>query len=434
MRRRLLVSHLAVAFGLLLLLEVPLGVVYSRHEHDALDATLQRDAAAVAAFIATSPAGPLDSFVRGVAPRGELIVAVAANDIELTEPGLLSHDPGATTILRRARSGPISGEIDDLVYEAVPTSTGGAVLVARGDDTVDDKVHRAWLALAAGGAVLLVGAALVSMQVSRRLARPLARLDRTAAAIGDGALLTRADETAGPPEITALARTLNRMADQLGELLSSQRRFVADASHQLRTPLTALRLRLEGQSDDGAANGDEREATLAELGRLSRIVDGLLALAQAEGVRTERSVVDVAAALRDRCETWSPLAEEHGIAVSVSAPSVLRAWVVEGQIEQILDNLIDNAVAACDAGGSIELGAVRSDGHIEVIVTDSGRGMTNDERLHAFDPFWRGAHDRSGTGLGLAIVEQLVRANGGRVTLEQSATGGVAARVVLDAA
>ena len=120
--------------------------------------------------------------------------------------------------------------------------------------------------------------------------------------------------------------------------------------------------------------------------------------------------------------------------MSVTAPNALRARIVDGHVEQVLDNLIDNAVPACSSGGSIDLAAARCDGHVVLTVTDSGPGMTAKERSHAFDPFWRGAHDRSGTGLGLAIVEQLARANGGSVPLAESATGGIEARVVLDPA
>ena len=434
MRRRLLLSHLTVALVLIVLFEVPLALVYSRHEHDAVDTALQRDAVAVAAYLAMNPPASTAVFASSIALHDELIIAVDEEGHEVTAPSVLSNDAHAAAILERARHGLVTGEFEDLVYDAVPASNGGAVLVARGDEVVDAKVHRAWWALFGAGIALLAVAAFVSTQVSRRLAQPIARLERTAAAIGDGALTARADESKGPREITALARTLNRMAVQLDELLSSQKRFVADASHQLRSPLTALRLRLEGWPEDAPPSADEREATFAELARLSRIVDGLLALARAEGTRSERSNVDVASALRDRFEAWSPLAEEQGVELLVNAPPSLRTSVVEGHVEQILDNLIDNALAACAAGDSIELRGLRSDGRVQIAVTDSGRGMTEDERAHAFDPFWRGTHEFSGSGLGLAIVEQLARTSGGTVTLEQSPAGGVDARVTFDAA
>jgi two-component system, OmpR family, sensor kinase len=263
---------------------------------------------------------------------------------------------------------------------------------------------------------------------------PLQQLDATAADLGGGDLTVRADTDAGPPEVVALAETFNRMADRLDALVTSQRRFVADASHQLRTPLTALRLRLENiDPSDVTGLSAAREAALVEAGRLSRMVDGLLALARAEGHSPPRESVDVGTVIDERFSAWSPLAAERGVDFQLEPGSerVMSIMAVPGHLDQILDNLIDNALDATPSGRAVRIGADPVGSTIEVHVIDDGRGLSDEESERAFDPFWRGPHhdDRTSTGLGLAIVDQLVRANEGTVTLGRSPSGGVDAIV-----
>ena len=218
------------------------------------------------------------------------------------------------------------------------------------------------------------------------------------------------------------------MADRLDELVTSQRRFVADASHQLRTPLTALRLRLENlDADDPSAVATTRDAALLETSRLTRLVDGLLALARAEGRRPERQDVDLAAVVAQRFEAWAPLAAEHDIDLQLDCAGPVSAMVVPGHLDQILDNLIDNALDATPPGHGVQLRTAATSSIIEIHVVDEGRGMTADDRRRAFDPFWQGPqrHANGGTGLGLAIADQLVRANGGTIVLEPSGSGGI---------
>jgi signal transduction histidine kinase len=232
------------------------------------------------------------------------------------------------------------------------------------------------------------------------------------------------------------------MADRLEELLRTQRTFVADASHQLRTPLTALRLRLENLEDElDPEQGQDLTPALAEADRLSRVVDGLLSLARTEGTRPVREPVDIGAALRDRVDAWSALAEERHVRLSdewaargaVERPA-LTALVCPGHIEQVLDNLLSNALDATPPGGAVSLGAERVDGTIEIHVVDTGPGMTAADRTRAFDRFWRPEGARhEGSGLGLAIVAQLVRVSGGTTWLDPADGGGVDAVVRLEA-
>ena len=159
---------------------------------------------------------------------------------------------------------------------------------------------------------MLAAAALLGLLLSRSVSRPLRRVERAAQRIGDGELDARAPETDGPDDVRRLARTLNETAAKLETLVRSQEDFVADASHQLRTPLTALRLRLENLERDVAPPGRETlAAAVTETDRLSRLVSELLALARPQDQVEPAEAIDVAALAAARAEAWDALAAER---------------------------------------------------------------------------------------------------------------------------
>ncbi len=417
MRRRLILANLALVAAVLFVLEVPLALVYSRHEHDALDAALQRDAAALAVLSGEIVEHPGDHDVAALARHfsnepAELVAIVDSAGVDLTGDNVLSRDPGFRGALDAARQGTEgTGEVNGILYVAVPMSAGGgAVLVARSDEPIDHRVHQFWLVLVGLGMSVLGVSLIISSRVSRWVVDPLRRLDRQAAALGQGQLSTRADTAHGPPEVVALAATFNEMADRLDELVTSQRRFVADASHQLRTPLTALQLRLETLDPQSEAT---RDAALDEVARLTRLVDGLLSLARAEGARPVREPVSITAVLAERHDAWLPLATEQrvGLDLDSSGSASITAELVPGHLEQILDNLIDNALDVSPPDSTVMLRSARVGPYIEIHVIDEGPGMTEEERRGAFAPFWQSATGRrtGSSGLGLAIAQQLAR-------------------------
>jgi signal transduction histidine kinase len=437
--RRLLGANLTLLIVLLLTLEVPLGLLYGRQQHRALDTALDRDATALAAVGAQLLDDRGGGLLADVAAPGELVAVIGPTGTVSTAEDRLA---GARfdEVLRHARDeGPTRGETADLVYVAKPfpahAGLAGAALVARPDAAIDGRARRFWAVLGVAGAAVVAISAVLTTRTSRWISRPLRRLDEQAAAFGRGDLDARLRIDGAPPEVDALAATFNRMASQLAGVVRAQRRFVADASHQLRTPLTAVRLRLENLGPERPMEvSAARDAALDELARLSYLVDGLLLLARAEGAAPVVVDVDVAAALRDRQQAWAPLADERGVAMLVDAPQRASARVAEGHLEQILDNLVDNALEATPAGGTVELSAALVDGAVEVHVRDDGAGMSVDELRHAFVPFWRGrGAGSSGTGLGVAIVDQLARASGGTAALRSSTGGGVDAVIRLPA-
>jgi signal transduction histidine kinase len=446
MTRRLLASYLSITVLVLLIIEIPLGVVFARAERDRLVAAVERDATVLATVVEdTLEAGAtsgLDPVAAGYQDRtgGRVVVVdrqgVTVADSDPPAPGRrdLSTRPEIAAALRGQHTTGSRSSVTlggSFLYVAVPVASQarvyGAVRITYPTATVDARVRRVWLALAGVAVVVLGVVALVGLALARSTTRPMRRLEQATTAVARGDLEARAPADQGPPEVRWLAAAFNDMAARLGRLLGAQQAFVADASHQLRTPLTALRLRLDNLevTMPPAATGDLRAAA-AETGRLARLVDGLLALARAEAAPSRREVVDLAAAAADRQAAWTPLATEQDVELSVQPGPTAPVWAVPGAVEQVLDNLLANALRVAPAGSRIQLGVQQAEGWVELHVTDQGPGMSAEQRQRAFDRFWRGpATDREGTGLGLAIVRQLLEASGGTAELHPNPDGGL---------
>jgi signal transduction histidine kinase len=446
MTRRLLASYLSITVFVLVIIEVPLGVTFARAERDRLVTAVERDATVLATVVEDSlEAGGisgLDPVAAGYQDRigGRVVVVdragVTVADSDPPAPGRrdLSTRPEIAAALRGehatgSRSSATLG--GSFLYVAVPVASQGriygAVRITYPTSKVDARVRRVWLALAATAVVVLAVVAVVGFALARSTTRPLRALEQATTAVAGGQLEARTPTDQGPPEVRQLAAAFNDMADQLGRLLTAQRAFVADASHQLRTPLTALRLRLENLEETipAAAAGDLR-AVAAETGRLGRLVDGLLVLARAEAAPGRREVVDLAAVVADRQAAWAPLAAEQDVELAVQPGPAAPVWAVPDALEQVLDNLLANALRVAPAGSRIQLAIRQVGGWVELHVTDQGPGMPAEQRRRAFDRFWRGpTADSEGTGLGLAIVRQLLEASGGGVELQPNPGGGL---------
>ncbi len=312
----------------------------------------------------------------------------------------------------------------------------GALRVTSPLDSVGDATRDNWLLLAGLAVAVLVVVLLVSTLLARSFTRPLAELDAGAARLGEGDLSARVKVPDDPPELNGLARSFNRTAERLEKLVSSQQAFVADASHQLRTPLAALSLRLENlEAEDPEFRVDDLDGARHEVQRLARLVDALLMLARAEDGPVPSAPIDVASLVAGRCEAWRVAADGVNVRLvaDVDAPPVRS---VPGRLEQVLDNLISNALDVAPPGSEIVVAAHREDDEVRLEVRDAGPGMTAEQRARAFDRFWRGAAPSSsgGFGLGLAIVGRLVTADGGSVELAEAPEGGLAVVLRLPAA
>lgn len=324
---------------------------------------------------------------------------------------------------------------------AVPARDGqgrvvGAARVSYPSAPVDRRIRQIWLFRGALAVAVLVVAALLGLLLARRLTRPLRQLTTMASGLRDGDLTARAPES-GPQEVRTLARTLNNATQTIEVLVRSQRMFVADASHQLRTPLTALRLALDNVADgadDPQSVREDAERATAEVVRMTRLVNGLLALARADAETTGAEPVTVGPVIAGRLEVWRAVAEERGVTLNhaPAAPGI-AALTTPGHLEQILDNVLANALDFSPAGSTVTVELRPAGGTVTIEVTDAGPGMPPAERERAFDRFWRGPRrrDRPGSGLGLAIVKQLVTDDGGTVRLDDAPGGGLAVRVML---
>jgi signal transduction histidine kinase len=300
----------------------------------------------------------------------------------------------------------------------------GAVRVTFPTADVDARIRRTWTGLLLVSGVVLAAATLLSLMLARTMTRPVTHLTDGTRRMAEGDAAVRI-EPEGPPELRGLAQSFNIMAAGLSDLLASQEAFVADASHQLRSPLAALRLRLENLEDHLMPGGaEELRAAVTETMRLSHLVDGLLALTRADAVAASPEPVDLAAVVTERCQAWAALGEEEGVRI-VAEVSGATVTTVAGTVEQVLDNLIANALAVAPVDSQITVTAARDGRDVVLHVLDEGPGLRGDARRRAFDRFWRGPTGGEGFGLGLAIVQRLVRNAGGTVLLQDAPSGGL---------
>ncbi len=446
MRQRLLLSYLTLTVFLLAVLEIPLGLSYASGERQDLTAKVERDAVALATIAA--PGKALAPQLRGIVQRYRsqtggrvLIVGPTGNRVYDSGPGLGGTSYASRPEIAQALNGQVATGVrhsnslgHDLLYVAVPVAADGkvrgAVRITYPTSAVDARVHRYWLILAGIAGLVLLTALAIGLAFARSIARPLEALRLAAERAGEGDLAARAPTRQGPPEVRAVAVAFNDTAMKLQALLRAQDEFVADASHQLRSPLAALRLRLENLERDVAPSGRAGlESATSEVERLSRLVDGLLALARADRTPSAAVRIELAPLVHERLEAWSAYAEEHAVELRERLEPV-AAVGTPGRVEQVLDNLLANALEVAPPGSVVTVSATVSPAWAELRVSDQGPGLTDEERARAFDRFWRaGAH--SGTGLGLAIVRRLVEADGGSAELRAAPGGGIEAVVQL---
>jgi two-component system, OmpR family, sensor kinase len=269
------------------------------------------------------------------------------------------------------------------------------------------------------------------------LSRPLRALAQAARRVGGGELDTRAEVT-GPKEQQEVARSFNEMATRLEHAFAAQREFVANASHQLRTPLTGLRLRLEAASlkTDDADLAGELGAAEHELDRLARLLSGLLTLAREERRPAQFGSADLEACAEAAVERWRPQAEIRGQRLVATGPDGVAATASPEDVAIMLDNLLENALAYSPPGAQVELEWGYDNGEARLAVLDEGPGLEPGEEERVFERFVRGSTSRTrphGTGLGLAIVAALARRWGGTATLATRPEGGAIAEIKLPA-
>lgn len=352
------------------------------------------------------------------------------------ERGAFFATPGRPEI-RSALDGSPHSEIrdsqdlsEDIMATAVPipdeSRIVGAVRVTRSVQRVNDRVRNVTLGLLAIGGAALFAGLLLAFGLARSFSRPLVGLAGAARRLGSGDLSARAQDVGGATEIEDLGRSFDEMADRLERTVRAQREFVANASHQLRTPLTGMRLRIESAIAETEDEGAKRQLAAAEreVDRLSEIVDRLLATSRnvEEGKPTH---VDLGDAVARAVTRWSERAERLESTL-VTRGAGETAQGDPSDIDQILDNLIHNAISYAPGDVTIETG--RRDGSAVLTVKDAGPGIPVDDLPRVTDRFYRGSGTPAGgSGLGLAIARDLAEKWGG--SLEVTSTPGEGTRV-----
>jgi signal transduction histidine kinase len=443
--RRIVLALLALTAAVLVGAVVPLALQAVAHERDAFINATEATARSVAVIAedklgdhAADPA--LQVAVSSAAKQDDELLVLNARRTPVAWYGNSPHDNWHQVAAEAYISGdPATNLTKDrvIVVEPIVNDNGsqiGTIVLERPIGPLNQNIDTLWLYLAALSGAAMVAAALIAVYFARWVGKPLARLDTAARQIANGDLAVRAAAASGPPEVRRTAATFNMMAGRLETLVHGHRAMLADASHQLRTPLTALRLRLDLlAADSGPTAAAELAGAQEEIARLSRLVDGLLATARAEAVTEQLENIDVVAVVTERIAAWQPVADGHGVKLTVEPASLddkgresVRPFIAlgAGHLEQILDNLLDNAIDAIgDSGGTVGVTVASSAQGTTITVADDGPGMTPEERSRAFLRFTTGTP--GGTGLGLAIVHRLVTANGAAIKLADTPGGGL---------
>ncbi len=412
MRRRILTAILAVALGAIVLLAVPLGIAAGRLYKDEELNRLERSATAASRVVDAS-ARPGDRPEFGPSPD-----RLAAYD----RLGLRTGGAGpakADAIVRRALETAtlVSRGDDERLIAVVPVTAGervvGAVRAERPASALNRRVRQARLLLAGLAVLIALAAAAAAILLSRRLARPVHDLAESADRLGQGDFTIR-PERHGVAELDALAGALETTAGRLGRQLERERSFSADASHQLRTPLAALRLEVEQQEMDGGEGREYAQRALAQVDRLEATIATLLAVARDDP--RPASTVQPAALLDDLGARWhGRLAERGRVLRRRVDPEAPSAATSEEIAREILDVLLDNA---CSHGaGAVSVSARPAAGALAIDVSDEGAGVG----AAAEAVFER--REGRGTGIGLALARALAESEGGRLTLFEAGLG-----------
>lgn len=475
MKWRFMAALMGLALLVLLVQDIPLSGYLREVETDRIITSLERDAFVLAgrseeslessnaesdAMLTETARMYRDSGGARVVIVNVDGVAVVTSDDDQSRVGdsYLSRPEIATALGGAIASGHRYSQTlkIELLYVTVPVLSGdevlGAVRLTYPEQVVTDAVNSQLgvLGLVALTTVLLAG--FVGYIFASGVTRRLKQLRLATERIAGGDLQARADENGGAPELRSLSRSFNGMAVRLDALIEQQRTFAADASHQLRTPLTALKLRLERARElletDPAAAADRLADAEAETDRLATIIEGLLLLSRSEASTVPAVPIDLGLVATERVEHWLPLAQELGVGIRVEGAAVAGgtagAVVVRAiptAVEQIIDNYIDNALSVSPAGSELIVRVVgargtdgaHADGGAELHVLDSGPGLSAEDCASAFERFWRADSDTRGSGLGLAIVAQLAAASRAHAKLAPRPDGGLDASVTFSA-
>ena len=397
MRRQLIVSTGLIAVAAVLILGIPLGIVEARHTRGEATARLEREADAVAAVVDDRveagrpiPARVVARYVRGghhavvVTPRGQRIEVGPA----------------------------IRGEA---LAQRSGASQRATIIVSEPRVEVDHRVIGVWLLIGALGLAGVAAATALAALQARRLVRPLDAMAVTSRRLGEGDFSARAGRF-GIPEVDVVAEALDASAERIAGMVAREREFSGNVSHQLRTPLTALRLRLEEVAglDDREERRAEAELALAEADRLDSTIGALLTHARSPHDQRVDDL-DLDAVVDEHVQRWQRVFREARrplrVELDLNGRRVRSSAAATGQV---LDVLLENALR--HGGGAVRVTTAAENGRACLAVADEGPGIAPS----GIDIFERGSSRRDGSGIGLHLARALARAYAGQLVLAQA--------------
>ncbi|WP_175407979.1 HAMP domain-containing histidine kinase [Streptomyces sp. TRM64462] len=396
MRRRLISSTLAVVLVVIGVFGVSLVLVETRTISSSAQESVDSEAVRLASIV-----------------DGRLIGGEPVN------PDILADQSGAERYARIEIPGREPIEVGERPEGSVIRGTatgeqGEKVIVEESRSGVTREVGRTLLIIGAVALLAVVAAVLLAVRQGNRLASPLTDLAETAERLGSGDPRPR-HRRYGVPELDRVADVLDASAERIGRMLTAERRLAADASHQLRTPLTALSMRLEeiAVTDDLETAHEEATIALAQVERLTDVVERLLT--NARDPRTGSAVAfDLDEVVKQQIEEWRPAYRSAGRALVRSGKTGMRAVGTPGAVAQVLAALIENSLM--HGGGTVALRTRVTGNQAVVEVSDEGPGVPVDLGARIFE---RAISGRNSTGIGLAVARDLAEADGGRLELVQ---------------
>ncbi|MFE9374629.1 ATP-binding protein [Streptomyces sp. NPDC006711] len=340
--------------------------------------------------------------------------------------GRRSHDPAQVWPWQQGRlvvASPVVREGDVIAVVVTDSPTG----------SMRSATLHGWLLIVAGELAAMLLAVGAAFRLTGWVLRPVRVLDAVTHDIATGRMNSRVAAAGGPPELRRLARSFNEMADNVEEVLEQQRAFVADASHQLRNPLSALLLRIELLALELPEGNEEIASVRTEGKRLAQVLDDLLGLALAEHAAADLQLTDVGALTGERVAAWRPLAEDKGVTLTADGAAAATGWADPVALSSALDAVIDNALKFTPAGEEVRVTVAVEGPRATVTVADRGPGLLDDELSRVGDRFWRaGRHQNvKGSGLGLSIARALLAAGGGTIAYSHHPPRGLRVRVTV---
>lgn len=441
LRLRILLLTTGLTTMVLVLFAVPLAISVQQSATDRAIRESEYAVQGVADYLSTSryTQTQCSNYVKRVNARSNTSIAVllpSGTRVGAKFPSSVPAPPAPNADMTN-RDGDMDGDRDNLGNVSAPksfdidnghvidvraASTEGRALV-RGyisNEAINHDVYERWSWIAIGGVALIALAAAGSELVSRRLTKPLVATAATAEELSSGNLDARAP-VHGAHEVASVATAINQLADRIEDLLASERETIADLSHRLRTPMTAIRLDVEALPDSERAHDLTRH--VAQLERTLTAVIRKARLPQSNAARH----CDACSVVRDRVDFWTPLAEDQGRDVNVVVPdSVCEVGCTDDDLGAAVDALLENVVAHTPEGSPLKVELTMLESGVQLDVIDNGPGIPHGAGL-------RGRSDRGSTGLGLDIARSCAQSTGGSLELLTADDGSNVVRLLLQA-